>query len=118
MPPTEQVAERLASQVFRTELSPETRQRLGAGHPLGLRCVLGRALGADSGDASAAGRCTYGVALGLAVWLVGPMRLVPALGLYERPASSGLVRRVLAIALHLLYGLTTAFTYQQVTRGQ
>ena len=57
----------------------------------------------------------YGVALGLLVWAVGPARLVPALGLYERPASSGILRRLLAIGLHLLYGVTTAATLERLS---
>jgi hypothetical protein len=115
--PTERVAERLASRVFRTEISRETRQRLG----LGIYWTYGAFWGAISAQLQETFQppaLYHGALLGLVVWLIGPMRLIPALGLYERPASASLVRRVLAIALHLLYGWTTAFTYQQVTRGQ
>jgi hypothetical protein len=112
--PTEQVAERLASQVFRTELSLENRQRLG----VGIHWAYGAFWGALSAQLQLTLRppaVPYGVALGLAVWAVGPARLVPALGLYERPASSGIVRRVLAIGLHVLYGLTTALTLERLS---
>ena len=44
--------------------------------------------------------------------------LIPALGLYERPPSANLVGRLLAVSLHLLYGWTTAYTYQQLTDRQ
>jgi hypothetical protein len=40
---------------------------------------------------------------------------VPALGLYERPASSGILRRLLAITLHALYGVTTALTLERLS---
>ena len=112
--PTEQVAERLASQVFRRELSRETRQRLG----VGIHWAYGAFWGALSAQLQLTLRppaVPYGAALGLAVWLVGPARLVPALGLYERPSSSGLSRRLVAIGLHVLYGVTTALTLERLS---
>lgn len=114
VPATEQVAERLASQVFRRELSQETRQRLG----VGIHWAYGAFWGALSAQLQLTLRppaVPYGLALGIAVWAVGPARLVPALGLYERPASSGLTRRLLAIGLHLLYGVTTALTLERLS---
>jgi hypothetical protein len=113
VPPTEQVAERLATRIFRTELSLENRQRLGAG----IHWAYGAFWGALSAQIQVTLRppaVPYGIALGLAVWLVGPARLVPALGLYERPASSGLLRRMLAIAFHIVYGLSTALTLERL----
>jgi hypothetical protein len=112
--PTEQVAERLASQVFRRELSEETRQRLG----VGIHWAYGAFWGALSAQVQLTLRpppVPYGVALGIAVWLIGPVRLVPALGLYERPASSGLSRRLIAIGLHVLYGVSTALTLERLS---
>jgi hypothetical protein len=112
--PTEQVAERLASQVFRRELSEETRQRLG----VGIHWAYGAFWGALSAQLQLTLRppaLPYGVALGIAVWLIGPVRLVPALGLYERPVSSGLSRRLVAIGLHVLYGVTTALTLERLS---
>lgn len=114
VPPTEQVAERLASQVFRRELSQETRQRLG----VGIHWAYGAFWGALSAQLQLTLRppaVPYGAALGVAVWAVGPARLVPALGLYERPASSGIMRRTLAISLHVLYGVTTALTLERLS---
>jgi hypothetical protein len=114
VPPTEQVAERLATQVFHTELSLETRQRLG----VGIHWAYGAFWGALSAQLQLTLRppaVPYGIAMGIAVWMVGPARLVPALGLYERPASSGIVRRVLAIGLHVLYGITTALTLERLS---
>jgi hypothetical protein len=92
----------------------ENRQRLG----VGIHWAYGAFWGALSAQLQLTLRppaVPYGVALGLAVWAVGPARLVPALGLYERPASSGIVRRVLAIGLHVLYGLTTALTLERLS---
>ena len=113
VPPTEQVAARLATSLFGAELSPESRQRLGAG----IHWAYGAAWGALSAQIQMTLRppaVPYGIALGIAVWLVGPARLVPALGLYERPASSGLARRLLAIGLHVVYGLSTAVTLERL----
>ena len=112
--PTEQVAERLVSQVFHRELSDETRQRLG----VGIHWAYGAFWGALSAQLQLTLRppaVPYGIALGLAVWLVGPARLVPALGLYERPASSGLLLRLMAIGLHVLYGVATAATLERLS---
>lgn len=117
VPPTEQVAERLATRLFGAELSPESRQRLGAG----IHWAYGAFWGALSAQIQLTLRppaVPYGIALGIAVWLVGPARLVPALGLYARPASSGLSRRVLAIALHVVYGLCTAVTLERLSPGR
>jgi hypothetical protein len=111
--PTERVAERLANRVFGAELSRETRQRLG----LGVYWTYGAFWGALSAllqEAFQPSALYHGALLGFGVWLVGPMRLIPALGLYERPASAGIIRRLLAISLHLLYGWTTAWTYRQI----
>ena len=112
--PTERVAERLASRVFRTEISRETRQRLG----LGIYWTYGAFWGALSAQVQETIQppvLYHGALLGLGVWLIGPMRLIPALGLYERPPSASIIRRLLAIGLHLLYGWTTAYTYQQIS---
>jgi hypothetical protein len=114
VPATEQVAERLASQVFRRELSEETRQRLG----VGIHWAYGAFWGALSAQLQLTLRppaLPYGIGLGLVVWAVGPGRLVPALGLYERPASSGITRRLIAIGLHVLYGVTTALTLERLS---
>jgi hypothetical protein len=114
VPPTEQVAERLASRVFNRELSDETRQRLG----VGIHWAYGAFWGALSAQVQLTFRppaLPYGVGLGLLVWAVGPGRLVPALGLYQRPASSNILRRLLAIGLHLLYGVTTAATLERLS---
>ena len=114
VPPTEQVAERLAAQLFNTELSLANRQRIG----VGIHWAYGAFWGALSAQLQLTLRppaVPYGAALGIAVWAVGPARLVPALGLYERPASSGIFRRLLAISLHVLYGVTTAVTLERLS---
>jgi hypothetical protein len=100
--------------VFRTGISHETRQRIG----VGIHWAYGAFWGALSAQVQLTAHppaLPYGVALGIAVWAVGPGRLVPALGIYERPASSGIVRRVLAIGLHVLFGVTTAMTLERLS---
>src|SRR3954469_1006329 len=117
VPPTEQVAERLATRFFRTELSLENRQLLGAG----IHWAYGAIWGALSAQIQLTLRppaVPYGIALGLAVWMVGPGRIVPALGLYERPASAGILRRLLAISLHIIFGLSTAVTLERLSASR
>lgn len=117
VPPTEQVAERLASQVFHTQLSLENRQLIGAG----IHWAYGAFWGALSAQLQMSLRppaVPYGIALGLAVWAIGPARIVPALGIYERPSSSGVLRRGLAIGLHVLYGVVTALTLERLSASR
>lgn len=112
--PTEQVAERLASTVFKHELSQENRQRLG----LGIYWAYGAVWGALSAQIQLRlhpPALPYGIVLGVVVWLIGPGRIVPALRLYQRPPSPGLARRLLAISLHIAYGLTTALTLDRIS---
>ncbi|MGE3270511.1 MAG: hypothetical protein AB7P40_17285 [Chloroflexota bacterium] len=111
--PTERVAERLASRVFNHELSHQNRQRLG----LGIYWAYGAFWGALSAHLQRRLKVPalpYGLFLGLAVWLIGPGRIIPALRLYVRPPSSGIGRRLLAISLHLLFGLTTSLTLDRI----
>jgi hypothetical protein len=111
--PTERVAERLASGVFHAEISTQTRQRLG----LGIYWTYGAFWGVLSAQLQESLRpptLLYGAILGMVVWLVGPGRLVPALGLYERQSPASIIGRVLAVSLHVLYGWTTAFTYREL----
>lgn len=112
--PTEQVAERLASRVFKHELSQENRQRLG----LGIYWAYGAFWGALSAQIQLRLRppaLPYGIVLGVVVWLIGPGRIVPALRLYQRPPSPGIARRLLAVSLHITYGLTTALTLDRIS---
>jgi hypothetical protein len=110
--PTERAAERLAS-VVNAELSPVARQRLG----LGIYWTYGAFWGFVSAQLQETLRppsLLYGTIFGLVVWLVGPMRLVPALGLYERQVPASIVGRLLAVGLHVLYGWTTALAFREL----
>jgi hypothetical protein len=112
--PTEQVAERLVSRVFNHELSQGNRQRLG----LGIYWAYGALWGALSAQVQLRLRppaLPYGIVLGVVAWLIGPGRIVPALRLYQRPPSPGIARRLLAVSLHILYGLTTALTLDRIS---
>jgi hypothetical protein len=116
-PPTERVAERVVSRVFNRELSNQNRQRLG----LGIYWAYGAFWGALSAQVQLRLRppvAAYGVVLGIVVWLIGPGRIVPALRLYERPPHSGIGRRLLAISLHILYGMTTALTLDRISASR
>ncbi|MCC7369614.1 MAG: hypothetical protein IT306_14390 [Chloroflexi bacterium] len=114
LPPQEQVAERLASRVFNRELSQESRQRIG----LWIYWLYGAGWGALSAQIQLRLRppaVPYGIITGIVVWLIGPGRIVPALRLYERPARAAMGLRVVAIGLHILYGVTTALTLDRLS---
>lgn len=114
LPPQEQVAERLASRVFNRELSQESRQRLG----LWIYWLYGAGWGALSAQIQLRLRppaLPYGVLMGVVVWLIGPGRIVPALRLYERPPNTGMGLRLVAIGLHILYGVTSALTLERLS---
>lgn len=112
-PPTEQVAARIARTIFRRDLSTPTRQRIG----VVIHWLYGIFWGALSAQLQHRVRLPavpYGIALGLVLWMVGPARIVPALRLQSRRPANGLGRRALSVALHVLYGLTTAVTLDRL----
>ncbi|MEZ4864870.1 MAG: hypothetical protein R3C14_26390 [Caldilineaceae bacterium] len=57
-----------------------------------------------------------GLAFGTALWLLGDEMAVPMLGLQEGPTASGVTTHVNRLAMHLVYGVTTAATTQWLRR--
>lgn len=57
-----------------------------------------------------------GAAFGAGLWLVGDELVVPMLGLQEGPTASPMSSHMNRLAMHLVYGLTTAATVQWLRR--
>ncbi len=112
--PTERLASRLVQLVRGTEATPEQRHAIG----MAIHWTYGTAWGTAFGVATEARRLPVwmsGAALGLLVWLVGPMGLLPALNLSRRPRAVNLSRRLLSICLHQIYGWTAAATMRALS---
>lgn len=57
-----------------------------------------------------------GMAFGTALWLLGDELAVPMLGLQDGPTADGVGTHVNRLAMHLVYGVTTAATVQMLRR--
>ncbi|MCB0083465.1 MAG: hypothetical protein KDE47_21135 [Caldilineaceae bacterium] len=57
-----------------------------------------------------------GAAFGAGLWLLGDELMVPMLGLQDGPTASGAGTHVNRLAMHLVYGITTAATVQWLRR--
>jgi hypothetical protein len=108
--PTERLVEKIAAGVFETELSPDARQTLGLGIHWGYGTCWGVAHGLVQSSLHLPG-WLQGTLLGLAVWVIGPMGLVPAMKLSARRVGRPTTARLLSVFLHLLYGWATAAAF-------
>ena len=113
--PTERLVEKVATGVFERELSPDARQTLGLGIHWGYGTFWGVAYGLIQASLHLPG-WLHGALLGLTVWVVGPMGLVPAMKLSARPVGRPLSARVVSIFLHLLYGWATGAAFHLLSR--
>jgi putative membrane protein len=114
-PPTERLVEKVASGVFEAELSPDARQTLGMGIHWGYGALWGAAYGLVRTSVPLPGWLQAAL-LGLTVWLVGPMGLVPAMKLADRPTDRSPSRSVVPIALHQLFGWVTAAAFHVLSQ--
>ena len=113
--PTERLVEKVAAGVFEKELSPDARQTLGLGIHWGYGTFWGVAHGLIQSSLPLPG-WLHGTFLGLAVWLIGPMGLVPAMKLSARRVGRPTGARFLSVFLHLLYGWATAAAFNLLSR--
>lgn len=113
--PTERLVEKVAAGVFETELSPDARQTLGLGIHWGYGTFWGVAYGLIQASLKLPS-WLHGTLLGLAIWVIGPMGLVPAMKLSARRAGRPASARVLSIFLHLLYGWSAAVAFRVLSR--
>jgi len=113
--PTERLAEKVASGVFEAELSPDARQTLAMGIHWGYGAFWGMAYGVVQTSVHLPG-WLHGSLLGLLVWVIGPMGLIPALKLARPQVDRPPAQRLVSILLHQLYGLTAAGTFHLLSR--
>jgi uncharacterized membrane protein YagU involved in acid resistance len=106
----EQFAFKVAAGIFGQDIGPDVRL---AGRVVHL--AYGSAWGMLYGLLQATYRrppAAFGATYGLAVWLVGPAFLVPAMRLMGRPSEEPPARSVALIAGHLAYGVALATTFE------
>jgi hypothetical protein len=114
-PPTERLAARLVNLVSGADPSPRTRRGLG----MLIHWAYGTLWGVLYGFAHRRLRSptwAEGTFLGVMVWLIGPMGLIPAMNLFRRPSTAQPLRRAISILLHQIYGWTAAATFRAFTR--
>ncbi len=58
----------------------------------------------------------HGLLYGLIVWLIGPVTLVPAMGIMPPPQHQGARRALMVAAFHVAYGLGLGLTFDAFTR--
>ena len=110
----EQFAYKVGAGVFGRDISPQTRP---AGRAVHL--AYGAWWGMLYGLLQASFRrppALFGAAYGLAVWLVGPAFLVPAMRLMGRPSEEPPGRTAALVAGHVAYGLALAAVFEALQR--
>ena len=110
----EQFAFKVGAGVFGRDISPQTRP---AGRAVHL--AYGAWWGMLYGLLQASFRrppALFGAAYGLAVWLVGPAFLVPAMRLMGRPSEEPSGRTAALVAGHVAYGLALAAVFEALQR--
>lgn len=113
--PTEKLAEKVASGVFDRELSPDTRHTLAMGIHWGYGAFWGMAYAVVQSSIHLPA-WLHGSLLGLLVWMIGPMGLIPAMKLARPSPERPPVRRLVSVLLHGLYGWTTASAFHVLSR--
>ncbi len=96
-----------------TNEEPEktTKSYLSYGVHWGYGIVQGGvygALQANADDSTLSADLTRGWAFGTALWLFGDEGIVPILGLQQGPTAAPLGTHAQRLAMHLVYGATTA----------
>jgi hypothetical protein len=113
--PTEKLAAKVASGVFETELSPDVRHTLGMGIHWGYGAFWGMLYAVVQASLHLP-TWLHSSILGLLVWAIGPMGLVPAMKLSNQATAKPVAQRLVSIALHQLYGWTAASTFHLLSR--
>ena len=114
-PPTERLAEKVASGVFETELSPDVRQTLGMGIHWGYGAFWGLLYGLVQSSLRLP-VWLHGPLFGVIVWVVGPLGLIPAMKLADTPADRPTSGRLVSIGLHQVFGWTVAGAFHLLSR--
>ncbi len=112
---TELFVQKVATGLFGASLSGVTLVAAGAA----MHVAYGGFWGAIYGLAQSSLRlppAPHGLLFGLAVWLVGPVTLVPAMGIMPPPRVQGARRTILVAGFHVAYGLALGLAFDAFTR--
>lgn len=112
---TELFAQKVATGLFGVSLAGDTRRATG----VALHFVYGGCWGAVYGLIQASLHlppAPHGLLYGLVVWLVGPVTLVPAMGIMPPPQCQGAREALLVAGFHVAYGFALGLTFDAFTR--
>ncbi len=114
---TELFVQKVATGLFGASLPGEARRAAGGA----MHFVYGGFWGAVYGLLQASFHlppALHGLLYGLIVWLIGPVTLVPAMGIMPPPQRQGARRALLVAGFHLAYGLGLGLTFDAFERGR
>ncbi len=112
---TELFVQKVATGLFGASLSESARTAAGAG----MHFAYGGFWGAVYGLVQSSLRlpaALHGLLYGLVVWLIGPVTLVPAMGIMPPPQEQGGRRALLVAGFHVAYGLALGLVFDAFTR--
>ncbi len=112
---TELFVQKVATGLFGASLSESARTAAGAG----MHFAYGGFWGAVYGLVQSSLRlpaALHGLLYGLVVWLIGPVTLVPAMGIMPPPQEQGGQRALLVAGFHVAYGLALGLVFDAFTR--
>ncbi len=113
---TELFVQKVANGLFGASLSGSARTATGAA----MHFVYGGFWGAVYGLIQSSLRlpaALHGLLYGLVVWLIGPVTLVPAMGIMPPPQEQGARCALLVAAFHVAYGLALGLVFDAFTRS-
>ena len=114
---TEIFAQKVATGLFGASLSGGTRRATG----VATHFLYGSVWGAVYGLIQASFRlppALHGLLYGLLVWVIGPVTLVPAMGIMPPPQRQGARRALLVAGFHVAYGLGLGLTFDAFERAR
>lgn len=112
---TELFVQKVATGLFGASLSESARTAAGAG----MHFAYGGFWGAVYGLIQSSLRlpaALHGLLYGLLVWLIGPVTLVPAMGIMPPPQQQGVRQALLVAGFHVSYGLALGLVFDAFTR--
>jgi hypothetical protein len=112
---TEIFAQKVATGLFGTSLSSGTRTAAS----VSVHVVYGAFWGGVYGLIQSSLRLppvAHGPLYGLIVWLIGPVTLVPAMGIMPPLPQQGTPRVLMVAGIHVVYGLVLSLAFDAFTR--
>jgi hypothetical protein len=106
---------KLAVGLFERDLTPTVQNGIGQALHWGYGALWGLVYGIVQGSISLPA-ALHGTVLGLIVWLVGPLGLVPAMKLSPLDTQRESPRLIRSLIFHQIYGWAVALTFSLLTR--